>query len=182
MPSAKSALLCVHIAHGHMSIRFVHDHVLYRKARAVGEYVTAHPDQRPAPFVVLARQLSMAIAYNSKSLDPTQVKAAVRSEPAVSSSSPPPFLARSSFACPPIRRCWSLPTYHALQAAVADRLRKQAKTRAVKEIREVIRDAQTEITCAILRGHAGALAPAKLIEEHLLGRTVKVLLPSCLTG
>jgi len=39
----------------------------------VGEYVTAHADQRPAPFVVLSRQLSMAMAYSSLSLDPSQV-------------------------------------------------------------------------------------------------------------
>lgn len=43
------------------------------EARAVGEYITTHSNQMPAPFVVLARQLSMAIAYNSDSLDPTQV-------------------------------------------------------------------------------------------------------------
>ena len=64
------------------------------EARAVGEYLAAQPDQQPSPFVVLCRQLSMAISYNSATLDPSQ-------------------------------------------AAVADRLRKQAKTRAVKELREV---------------------------------------------
>ena len=101
------------------------------EARAVGEYVTAHKDQRPAPFVVLARQLSMAIAYNSAHLDPSQ-------------------------------------------AAVADRLRKQAKTRAVKEIREAVRDAPPDISGPVLRGYVGALAPAAHIEALLLRRTVKV--------
>jgi hypothetical protein len=101
------------------------------EARAVGEYVTAHKDQRPAPFVVLARQLSMAIAYNSEHLDPSQ-------------------------------------------AAVADRLRKQAKTRAVKEIREAMRDAPADIAAGVLRGYVGALAPAAHIEALLLRRTVKV--------
>lgn len=101
------------------------------EARAVGEYVTAHKDQRPAPFVVLARQLSMAIAYNSAHLDPSQ-------------------------------------------AAVADRLRKQAKTRAVKEIREAMRDAPADINGPVLRGYVGALAPAAHIEALLLRRTVKV--------
>jgi hypothetical protein len=101
------------------------------EARAVGEYVTAHKEQRPAPFVVLARQLSMAIAYNSAHLDPSQ-------------------------------------------AAVADRLRKQAKTRAVKEIREAVRDAPPDISGPVLRGYVGALAPAAHIEALLLRRTVKV--------
>ena len=101
------------------------------EARAVGEYITAHKDQRPAPFVVLARQLSMAIAYNSAHLDPSQ-------------------------------------------AAVADRLRKQAKTRAVKEIREAMRDAPPDISGPVLRGYVGALAPAAHIELLLLRRTVKV--------
>ena len=44
------------------------------EARAVGEYVTAHTDQPPAPFVVLSRQLSMAMAYSSLSLDPSQAR------------------------------------------------------------------------------------------------------------
>jgi len=101
------------------------------EARAVGEYITMHKDQRPAPFVVLARQLSMAIAYNSAHLDPSQ-------------------------------------------AAVADRLRKQAKTRAVKEIREAMRDAPPDISNPVLRGYVGALAPAAHIEALLLRRTVKV--------
>lgn len=101
------------------------------EARAVGEYITAHKDQRPAPFVVLARQLSMAIAYDSAQLDPSQ-------------------------------------------AAVADRLRKQAKTRAVKEIREAMRDAPSDVSGPVLRGYVGALAPAAHIEALLLRRTVKV--------
>ena len=101
------------------------------EARAVGEYITAHKDQRPAPFVVLARQLSMAIAYDSAQLDPSQ-------------------------------------------AAVADRLRKQAKTRAVKEIREAMRDAPPDVSGPVLRGYVGALAPAAHIEALLLRRTVKV--------
>ena len=44
----------------------------------MGEYITMHKDQRPAPFVVLARQLSMAIAYNSSHLDPSQAAVADR--------------------------------------------------------------------------------------------------------
>jgi hypothetical protein len=43
------------------------------------------------------------------------------------------------------------------QAAVADRLRKQAKTRAVKEIREAVRECQYTISLDMLRGHHGAL-------------------------
>ena len=54
------------------------------------------------------------------------------------------------------------------------RLRKQAKTRAVKEIREAMRDAPTDISPPVLRGHVGALAPAAHIEGLLLRRTVKV--------
>jgi hypothetical protein len=44
-----------------------------------------------------------------------------------------------------------------MQAAVADRLRKQAKTRAVKEIREAVRECQHTVTSEMLRGHHGAL-------------------------
>ena len=58
-------------------------------AKAVGEYINAHRDQRPAPFVVLARHLPMAVLYDPLTLDLSD-------------------------------------------ASVADRLRKQAKTRAVK--------------------------------------------------
>ncbi len=54
------------------------------------------------------------------------------------------------------------------------RLRKQAKTRAVKEIREAMRDASTDISQPVLRGYVGALAPAAHIEGLLLRRTVKV--------
>jgi hypothetical protein len=102
--------------------------VLVLCARQVGEYITMHPEQTPAPFIVLARQLSMAIAYNSASLDPSQ-------------------------------------------AAVADRLRKQAKTRAVKEMREAVRECQGSITHAMLKGHCGAMAPIKELEPQLLKKS-----------
>ena len=38
-------------------------------AKAVGEYIKAHPDQIPAPFVVLAHHLPMSVLYNPKILD-----------------------------------------------------------------------------------------------------------------
>ena len=38
-------------------------------AKAVGEYIKAHLDQVPAPFVVLAQHLSMAVLYNPQTLD-----------------------------------------------------------------------------------------------------------------
>jgi hypothetical protein len=58
-------------------------------AKAVGEYIGSHLSQIPAPFVVLARHLPMAVLYDPATLDLSD-------------------------------------------ASVADRLRKQAKTRAVK--------------------------------------------------
>eukprot|EP00961_Rhodomonas_salina_P064113 861955-Rhodomonas_salina.1 len=67
------------------------------EAGAVAEYIAAHPDQTPAPFVVLSRQLHMAVSYDSTSINPSI-------------------------------------------ASVADRLRKQIKTHAVKVLRESISD------------------------------------------
>lgn len=58
-------------------------------AKSVGEYINSHLDQVPAPFVVLAKHLPMAVLYDPNTLDLSD-------------------------------------------ASVADRLRKQAKTRAVK--------------------------------------------------
>jgi len=58
-------------------------------AKAVGEYIGSHLHQIPAPFVVLAKHLPMAVLYDPATLDLSD-------------------------------------------ASVADRLRKQAKTRAVK--------------------------------------------------
>jgi hypothetical protein len=35
------------------------------ESKAVGDYISAHPHQVPAPFVVLARDLHMAVSYES---------------------------------------------------------------------------------------------------------------------
>ena len=81
------------------------------------EYIAANADQVPAPFIVLADQLPMALTYEAAFLDPSN-------------------------------------------ASVADRLRKQAKTRAMKLLRELIYDPASKITSLILRGYEGAIRPA----------------------
>jgi len=97
-------------------------------AKAVGEYISGHLDQTPAPFVVLARHLPMAVLYDPQTLDLSD-------------------------------------------AAVADRLRKQAKTRAVKVLREAIASKAAGITQPMLRGYHGALQPAQHLMETLAART-----------
>ena len=53
----------------------------------------------------------------------------------------------------------------------ADRLRKQAKTRAVKLVRELLMENKERLSCKILFGHAGPSAPVKLLAESLKKRT-----------
>ncbi len=48
-------------------------------------------------------------------------------------------------------------------ASVADRLRKQIKTYAVKVLREAIADKRCNLDTSVLRGHRGPLAPAEAI-------------------
>ena len=101
------------------------------EARALRDYVSANLDQSPAPFVVLARQLPMAVTYNAASLDPSN-------------------------------------------ASVADRLRKQAKTRAIKLLRELIYDPTSCLTSAALRGKLGAMYPAERLDGLINQRAVEV--------
>jgi hypothetical protein len=56
-------------------------------------------------------------------------------------------------------------------ASVADRLRKQAKTRAVKILREAIADPVCGATTRILRGFAGAHAPSLCLNKYILSRS-----------
>mmetsp|Transcript_9340 Transcript_9340/g.18204 ORF Transcript_9340/g.18204 Transcript_9340/m.18204 type:complete len:176 (+) Transcript_9340:2-529(+) len=56
-------------------------------------------------------------------------------------------------------------------ASVADRLRKQAKTRAVKVLREAIGNKALGVTRDMLRGHQGALAPAEHLADALAALT-----------
>jgi hypothetical protein len=56
-------------------------------------------------------------------------------------------------------------------ASVADRLRKQAKTRAVKVLREAIADPVCGATTRILRGFAGAHAPSLCLDKYILSRS-----------
>eukprot|EP00961_Rhodomonas_salina_P184204 2487263-Rhodomonas_salina.2 len=58
-------------------------------------------------------------------------------------------------------------------ASVADRLRKQAKTRAVKVLREAIGNKALGVTMPMLRGHEGALAPS----DHLQGALAALTQP-----
>ena len=94
-------------------------------AKAIGDYVAAHMDQVPSPFVVLARQLPMAVLYDPAVLDLGD-------------------------------------------ASVADRLRKQAKTRAVRILRESIGQKDLGVTAAMLRGYQGAMAPAERLQDALV--------------
>ena len=53
----------------------------------------------------------------------------------------------------------------------ADRLRKQAKTRAVKLVRELLMENSDKLSSKILFGHVGPSAPIKLLTESLKKRT-----------
>ena len=54
-------------------------------------------------------------------------------------------------------------------ASVADRLRKQAKTRAVKILREAIADPASGITSRMLRGYMGPQAPCRSLPPSIPG-------------
>jgi len=56
----------------------------------------------------------------------------------------------------------------------ADRLRKQAKTRAVKLVRELLVENSHKLTSKILFGHNGPSAPIKLLAESLKQRTTVI--------
>lgn len=87
--------------------------------------------QNPAPFVVLLRNLSMAVTYDPTVLDTTI-------------------------------------------ASVADRLRKQIKTHAVKVIREVIVDKRCFLTASELRGHRGPLSPSDAVTNLVAEKAVAI--------
>ena len=94
-------------------------------AKAVSDYIRTHEKQVPAPFVVLARDLPMALLYDPAMLDLTD-------------------------------------------SSVADRLRKQAKTRAVKLLREAIaQDRTLALTQQTLRGYNGPYEPAIMLDQIL---------------
>jgi hypothetical protein len=99
------------------------------EARALKEYIRTNEDQTPCPFIMLVRQLPMAVQYDPTSLDPSI-------------------------------------------SSVADRLRKQAKTRAIKLLREVIFDAESGVTAAMLRGREGPMVPARRLEALVMRRAV----------
>lgn len=102
-----------------------------QEARALREYVKANPNQRPAPFVILATQLPMAVMYDPKTLNPQL-------------------------------------------ASAADRLRKQAKTRATKLLRELLFDPSGQASGEVLGGHKGPMSMCKNFEEIIDKRCVQV--------
>ncbi|KAJ1481273.1 hypothetical protein T484DRAFT_1808100 [Baffinella frigidus] len=93
------------------------------EAKAIKEYIREHEHQKPCPFIILVRQLPMAVLYDPAALDPTT-------------------------------------------SAIADRLRKQAKTRAIKLLREVIFDEESGVTAAMLRGREGPLVMQRASPLH----------------
>jgi hypothetical protein len=99
------------------------------EARALKDYIHANQSQTPCPFIMLAKQLPMAVAYDSAALNPAH-------------------------------------------ANVADRLRKQAKTRAIKLLREVIWDESSGVTAAMLRGREGPLVPSQRLEALIMKRAL----------
>jgi len=97
------------------------------EARTLKEYIHRNEMQRPCPFIMLAKQLPMAVMYDSATINPAH-------------------------------------------ANVADRLRKQAKTRAIKLLREVIYDASSGVTAAMLRGRLGPMLPCQRLEALIIKR------------
>eukprot|EP00291_Cryptomonas_curvata_P015568 CAMPEP_0172151076 /NCGR_PEP_ID=MMETSP1050-20130122/16_1 /TAXON_ID=233186 /ORGANISM="Cryptomonas curvata, Strain CCAP979/52" /LENGTH=465 /DNA_ID=CAMNT_0012819117 /DNA_START=749 /DNA_END=2146 /DNA_ORIENTATION=- len=59
-------------------------------------------------------------------------------------------------------------------AGVADRFRKQAKTRAVKLVKEAIENPALGVSSALLRGHMGACRPASVLDPFLHARCVNL--------
>ena len=97
------------------------------EARALKDYIHSNQNQTPCPFILLAKQLPMAVLYDTATLNPAI-------------------------------------------ANVADRLRKQAKTRAIKLLREVIWDEASGLTASMLRGRHGPLVPSQRLEALIMKR------------
>ena len=101
------------------------------EARTLKEYIHANQEQTPCPFILLAKELPMAVMYDQATLNPAN-------------------------------------------ANVADRLRKQAKTRAIKLLREVIWDDASKVTAAMLRGRHGPLIPWQRLEGLIQKRSISL--------
>ena len=99
------------------------------EARTLKEYIHENQEQAPCPFILLAKQLPMAVMYDPATLNPSS-------------------------------------------ANVADRLRKQAKTRAIKLLREIIWNEPSGVTAAMLRGRQGPLLPSQCLEELIMKRAM----------
>ena len=97
-------------------------------AKMMQRYIDRHKAERPAPFVLLAPLLPVALEYRPQQHD----------VPAPAGGAP-----------------------LQLSAAAADRLRKQAKGRAVRLVRDVLGEAAVD--AGTMRGHAGAARPAELL-------------------
>jgi len=111
------------------------------EAKAVGDYIASHPNQASeamrVPHAALYRCMHVCIALTRPRVQ-----------------NPAPFVILS-------RKLHMAVSYNSKDldtscASVADRLRKQAKTRAVKILREAIADPVCGATTRILRGLGGA--------------------------
>ncbi|KAJ1488637.1 hypothetical protein T484DRAFT_1887124, partial [Baffinella frigidus] len=115
-------------------------------AKMMQRYIDRHKNERPAPFVLLAPLLPVALEYR----------------PAPHDAGSPAATQSTSGGKQP------LPAAGQLLPAVADRLRKQAKGRAVRLVRDVL--AEAGVDASTLRGHSGATRPVELLSSFFKKR------------
>jgi hypothetical protein len=123
------------------------------EAKALNEYFSRNIDQSPAPFVMLSRGLHMIVAYDMAVLDPSDAGVADR------------FRYFLKFQITPSNLICDTNDFV---------LRKQAKTRAVKLVKEAIENPALGVSSALLRGHMGASQPASVLDPFLHARCVNL--------
>eukprot|EP00960_Hanusia_phi_P030746 748821-Hanusia_phi.AAC.3 len=134
----------------------------------------SHNDKVPCPFIMLARQLPMAVAYDTaiQVADRLRKQAKTRAIKLLREVIWDEASGVTKYVSIPLRmrlrgskRCKRL-------RQVVDCLRKQAKTRAVKLIKEIITGPSVGVTIELLRGYEGALALADILNGPLMNHAV----------
>ncbi len=123
------------------------------EAKALNEYFSRNIDQTPAPFVMLSRGLHMIVAYDMAVLDPSDAGVADRFRYFIDHAA----------------SLWLIGS-----ANNDIFFRKQAKTRAVKLVKEAIENPALGVSSALLRGHMGACRPASVLDPFLHARCVNL--------
>ena len=139
-------------------------------AKAVGEYMSSHLSQNPAPFVLLAKHIPMAVLYDPTTLDLGDASVADRLRKQAKTrtvkvsfvdagglfgrSSPTADVLEPTPPCPPLS---SRPVlYHPSSTVYFSQV-----------LRESIANKSLGVTTQMLRGHLGPLEPSQRLEAAL---------------